>query len=101
MAFRAIKDGFDVREVPITFTERELGESKLDGSFVKDSLLEVTKWGVAHRSEQVSDFSGEVSKLASRTVEDLELGAKATKIKNAVSEFIGDVTHLVQRSTKR
>lgn len=43
MAWRVVRAGFDVREVPITFTEREIGESKLDGSFVKDSLLEVTK----------------------------------------------------------
>ena len=38
LAWRAVREGFDVREVPITFTEREIGESKLDGSFVKDSL---------------------------------------------------------------
>ena len=43
MAWRVVQEGFDVREVPITFTERAIGESKLDGSFVKDSLLEVTK----------------------------------------------------------
>ncbi|GAB3943656.1 polyprenol monophosphomannose synthase [Corynebacterium tapiri] len=57
MAFRAVQNGFDVREVPITFTEREYGESKLDGSFVKDSLLEVTKWGVSHRTEQVRNLA--------------------------------------------
>ena len=70
LAFRAVKAGFDVREVPITFTEREYGESKLDGSFVKDSLLEVTKWGVAHRTEQLQDFGGAVSKLVNREVKD-------------------------------
>lgn len=57
MAWRVIQAGFDVREVPITFTEREIGESKLDGSFAKDSLIEVTKWGIAHRSQQVKDFA--------------------------------------------
>ncbi len=55
LAWRAVSGGFDVREVPITFTEREIGESKLDGSFVKDSLVEVTKWGLTHRLEQVTD----------------------------------------------
>lgn len=64
LAFRAVKDGFDVREVPITFTEREYGESKLDGSFVKDSLLEVTKWGVVHRTEQARELAGNVAGLA-------------------------------------
>ena len=101
VAFRAIKDGFDVREVPITFTERELGESKLDGSFVKDSLLEVTKWGVAHRSEQVSDFTSEVSKITSRTVKDMELGPKFSNAKTAVSDFVSEVSNLVKGTLNR
>ncbi|MDO4928616.1 MAG: polyprenol monophosphomannose synthase [Corynebacterium sp.] len=54
MAWRVLQAGYDVREVPITFTEREIGESKLDGSFVKDSLLEVTRWGIQHRARQLS-----------------------------------------------
>lgn len=53
LAWRAVKLGADVREVPITFTERVIGESKLSGSFVKDSLLVVTKWGLAHRWNQI------------------------------------------------
>lgn len=57
LAWRAVVDGFDVREVPITFTEREIGESKLDGSFVKDSLVEVTRWGVRHRAGQVAEIA--------------------------------------------
>ncbi|MDU0477670.1 polyprenol monophosphomannose synthase [Staphylococcus chromogenes] len=57
VARRAVAAGFDVVEVPITFTEREIGESKLDGSFVKDSLLEVTKWGLAHRSAQLKEIA--------------------------------------------
>lgn len=63
MAWRVIQLGFDVREVPITFTEREIGESKLDGSFVKDSLLEVTKWGIHHRKEQITNLYTESSRL--------------------------------------
>ncbi|WP_080794961.1 polyprenol monophosphomannose synthase [Corynebacterium pacaense] len=61
IAYRAVELGFDVREVPITFTEREIGESKLDGSFVKDSLLEVTKWGAQHRARQARDVAREFS----------------------------------------
>lgn len=64
LAWRAVQGGFDVREVPITFTEREIGESKLDGSFVKDSLFEVTKWGLQHRGEQVRELGKEMGKLA-------------------------------------
>lgn len=63
IAYRSVELGFDVREVPITFTEREIGESKLDGSFVKDSLLEVSKWGLKHRSTQVKELSKEVAGL--------------------------------------
>ncbi|AKK03113.1 polyprenol monophosphomannose synthase [Corynebacterium epidermidicanis] len=57
IARRAVTAGWDVVEVPITFTEREIGESKLDGSFVKDSLLEVTKWGIAHRGQQLKEIA--------------------------------------------
>lgn len=60
IAYRAVELGFDVREVPITFTEREIGESKLDGSFVKDSLFEVTKWGLRHRGGQAKELSREL-----------------------------------------
>ena len=36
LAWRAIQEGFDVREVPITFTEREIGESedRLDRTYL-------------------------------------------------------------------
>lgn len=70
LAFRVDQAGFDVREVPITFTERELGESKLDGSFVKDSLFEVTKWGIAHRVEQAQELSGVMVGMATRAFQE-------------------------------
>ncbi|MEX3514180.1 MULTISPECIES: polyprenol monophosphomannose synthase [unclassified Corynebacterium] len=71
VAFRAVKMGFDVREVPITFTEREYGESKLDGSFVKDSLFEVTKWGVQHRAEQAGNVAHETGRIAQQTLKEI------------------------------
>ncbi|MBP3087590.1 polyprenol monophosphomannose synthase [Corynebacterium sp. sy017] len=70
MAFRVVRAGFDVREVPITFTEREIGESKLSGSFVKDSLLEVTQWGFAHRKQQLSDFISDFSGLIKHEIQE-------------------------------
>ncbi|WP_284852413.1 polyprenol monophosphomannose synthase [Corynebacterium rhinophilum] len=84
LAFRAVKAGYDIREVPITFTEREYGESKLDGSFVKDSLFEVTKWGVTHRAEQVKDFAGEMSKLADHEVKHGSVHNAGQKARNGV-----------------
>lgn len=49
LAWRAVQAGFRVREVPITFTERERGESKMNSGIVAEALWLVTRWGVAHR----------------------------------------------------
>lgn len=53
LAWRASQRGLTVVEVPITFVERELGNSKMSGSIVREALWRVTVWGAAHRSEQV------------------------------------------------
>lgn len=45
LAWRALQAGFTVREVPITFTERAVGESKMDGGVIAESFLNVAKWG--------------------------------------------------------
>jgi dolichol-phosphate mannosyltransferase len=49
MARRAVGKGFRVVEVPITFTEREYGDSKMNGSIVREALWKVTRWAVASR----------------------------------------------------
>lgn len=99
LAFRAVKEGFDVREVPITFTEREFGESKLDGSFVKDSLVEVSKWGLAHRAEQAKELASEVSRMASHELKDgkLQEGKKAVSAaSNNAKDFLGEVSRMAR-----
>ena len=53
LAWRAVRAGFRVAEVPITFAERERGESKMSGSIVREALWRVTQWGAAHRGEQL------------------------------------------------
>jgi dolichol-phosphate mannosyltransferase len=53
LAWRAIRAGFRVVEVPITFTERELGASKMSGNIVKEQLLRVTVWGVQARKDSL------------------------------------------------
>jgi dolichol-phosphate mannosyltransferase len=53
LAWRTVQAGFRVAEVPITFAEREIGESKMSGSIVREALLRVTEWGVAHRAAQL------------------------------------------------
>jgi dolichol-phosphate mannosyltransferase len=52
LTWRTVQAGFTVVEVPITFTEREIGTSKMSGSIVREALLRVTQWGLAHRVEQ-------------------------------------------------
>ena len=49
MAWRAISAKLRVTEVPIIFVERELGESKMDSSIVKEALWRVTQWGIEKR----------------------------------------------------
>jgi dolichol-phosphate mannosyltransferase len=51
LAWRAYKHGFRVAEVPITFTERERGASKMSGNIFKEQLLRVTVWGLQARRD--------------------------------------------------
>jgi dolichol-phosphate mannosyltransferase len=48
-AWRAVRSGARVTEVPITFTERALGRSKMSGSIVREALVRVTVWGLRDR----------------------------------------------------
>lgn len=68
LAWRAVEAGFDVREVPITFTEREIGDSKMSGNIVSEALLQVTKWGAAHRFNQVKNLAQESWRIGAGTV---------------------------------
>jgi dolichol-phosphate mannosyltransferase len=54
LAWRTIRGGFRVVEVPITFTEREIGVSKMSGGIVREALLKVTVWGAARRWQQLT-----------------------------------------------
>ncbi|KOV90333.1 dolichol-phosphate mannosyltransferase [Streptomyces sp. NRRL WC-3723] len=49
LARRAVKAGYHVVEVPITFVERELGDSKMSRDIVVEALWRVTAWGVGDR----------------------------------------------------
>jgi dolichol-phosphate mannosyltransferase len=53
LTWRTIEAGFEVVEVPITFTERAIGQSKMSGNIVREALWRVTKWGARRRLEQV------------------------------------------------
>ncbi len=50
LAYRVIQAGLRVVEVPIQFTEREIGTSKMSQSIVTEALWRVTVWGYRERS---------------------------------------------------
>nr|WP_232000818.1 polyprenol monophosphomannose synthase [Mycobacterium kyorinense] len=49
LTWRTVRNGFSVVEVPITFTERELGVSKMSGSNIREALVKVAQWGISGR----------------------------------------------------
>ncbi|BFV57688.1 polyprenol monophosphomannose synthase [Kitasatospora sp. CMC57] len=53
LAWRTVKAGFKVAEVPITFVERELGASKMSRSIVVEALWRVTAWGLTARLDKL------------------------------------------------
>lgn len=62
LAWRALNNGFRVVEVPITFTEREIGTSKMSGNIVREALLKVTVWGARKRWNQLRSLVGRGSR---------------------------------------
>ncbi len=50
---RAVQAGLTVVEVPITFVEREVGESKMSRAVMTEALTKITAWGVAYRVGQL------------------------------------------------
>nr|WP_323746087.1 polyprenol monophosphomannose synthase [Catenulispora pinisilvae] len=49
LAWRTVRSGLKVVEVPITFVERELGASKMSGNIVAEALWRTTVWGTKYR----------------------------------------------------
>jgi dolichol-phosphate mannosyltransferase len=56
LTLRAVRAGKRVVEVPITFTERAHGNSKMSRSIVAEALWKVTEWGVAGRLGRRRDW---------------------------------------------
>lgn len=56
LAWRALKSGHRVVEVPITFVERERGESKMSRNIVIEAILRTTIWGIQHRAHQLTSL---------------------------------------------
>ncbi|MCZ7413228.1 MULTISPECIES: polyprenol monophosphomannose synthase [unclassified Streptomyces] len=54
LAHRAVRAGYHVVEVPITFVERELGDSKMSRDIVVEALWRVTAWGARSRLHRLT-----------------------------------------------
>ena len=50
LGWRAIQAGMRVKEVPIQFVERQLGDSKMDQKIVVEALWRVTVWGTQDKA---------------------------------------------------
>ncbi|NLG54577.1 MAG: polyprenol monophosphomannose synthase [Rhodococcus sp.] len=57
LAWRTLQQGFVVREVPITFTERTVGESKMSGGIINEAFLKVARWGIDSRMSKLKRFA--------------------------------------------
>jgi glycosyltransferase involved in cell wall biosynthesis len=55
LAWQSWRSGFRLVEVPITFTERQRGESKMSGLIVAEALWRVTWWGLMTRGRGKPD----------------------------------------------
>ena len=53
MLRRANAAGLRIAEVPITFVEREFGESKMSKGIVSEALIRVTEWGMQSLQERI------------------------------------------------
>lgn len=62
LAWRALRAGFKVVEVPITFIEREYGDSKMSQRIVVEALLRTTLWGIAYRGRQLRALAGRTAR---------------------------------------
>jgi len=50
---RVVRAGLRVVEVPIEFVEREIGQSKMNSDIARESLQNITRWGLAERGDQL------------------------------------------------
>ena len=56
LVWRAVRRGLSVVEVPITFVERTIGDSKMSHDIVRESLRNLTRWGASYRLGQVKSL---------------------------------------------
>jgi dolichol-phosphate mannosyltransferase len=62
LAFRTLRAGLTVVEVPIEFVERVRGESKMSRDVAIESLRRITVWGLRERGRQLRDVLSKLSR---------------------------------------
>ncbi|WP_299541246.1 polyprenol monophosphomannose synthase [uncultured Streptomyces sp.] len=55
LARRSVAAGYHVVEVPITFVDREIGDSKMSRDILVEALWRVTGWGLTARTSKVTE----------------------------------------------
>lgn len=53
LAYRTVREGMRVTEVPIEFVERVRGDSKMSPHVATESLKRITRWGISERSRRI------------------------------------------------
>ncbi len=66
LTWRASRRGLTVVEVPITFIEREVGDSKMSRAIMTESLRRITSWGVGYRGGQLRSAAQRLSRSEPR-----------------------------------
>jgi dolichol-phosphate mannosyltransferase len=66
LSWRALKAGYKVVEVPITFVERERGDSKMSQKIVVEALIRTTLWGIAYRGQQLRGLARRPPEVTSK-----------------------------------
>jgi dolichol-phosphate mannosyltransferase len=64
LVWRVLRAGGRVVEVPITFTERAAGRSKMSRAIVAEALWRTTAWGAARRVEQLRTLAAHLRRPA-------------------------------------
>lgn len=67
MTFRVAQNGLRIVEVPITFVEREYGNSKMSGNIVLEAIASVTRWGLAARWDALTARASALTSRAADT----------------------------------
>lgn len=58
LVYRTLAAGLRVVEVPIEFVERERGDSKMTPEVARESLVRITRWGMAERLRRSDRIGG-------------------------------------------